>query len=118
MRAFTRNRTWALILPIWILGLIPLIVLFFIGMNLYRNPGIDSIYGITGELMAAQMIDEDAILMSRVDKHRFLHSDLIPDLEDIPLHLVSRLLYAKDCSTSPWRQSGPGFLISSVPEEN
>ncbi|KAJ3063473.1 hypothetical protein HK102_008463, partial [Quaeritorhiza haematococci] len=41
------NKNWALILPIWMLGLIPFILLMFTGINLLRTPPFDHITTIT-----------------------------------------------------------------------
>ncbi|KAJ3044392.1 hypothetical protein HDV00_002284 [Rhizophlyctis rosea] len=77
------SRHWALVIPIWILGLIPFITLMFLGHNLFITPSLDSLYTIT---------DEFANPMPASDFHK-LSKDSVPDLQDIPIGVVSEYLY-------------------------
>jgi hypothetical protein len=41
-------RRWAIVIPIYILGLIPFVSIMFLGINLIRIHDVNSIYTITG----------------------------------------------------------------------
>ena len=79
------SKEWAIILPIWILLLIPLCVLVFIGWNLWNTPSEYALETIT---------DSFAIPLTVVDPQKLLHS--IPELQDVSPVLLSRMLYTKE----------------------
>ncbi|KAJ3295043.1 hypothetical protein HK104_003048 [Borealophlyctis nickersoniae] len=79
------TRHWALVIPIWILGLIPFTILMFIGTVLWRTSPLDSLYTIT---------DEYASPMQREDQIKFVAKDTsVPDLQDVPLAMVNRCMF-------------------------
>ncbi|KAL2911769.1 hypothetical protein HK105_208772 [Polyrhizophydium stewartii] len=75
------SRHWALVIPLWILGLIPFTLLMFTAINLLRTPPFDSFATVT---------DEHAHVMTSASIRRILAPELTPKLEDVPLSLVNR----------------------------
>ncbi|TPX71867.1 phosphatidylinositol N-acetylglucosaminyltransferase [Spizellomyces sp. 'palustris'] len=82
------TRWWAIVFPVYILGLIPFTILMFTGINLRRTPPLTSFDTVTDDCANALSIPLDP------DKLRKLFSeDSIPEIEDIPISLVNQVLY-------------------------
>ena len=103
------HRHWALVIPIWILGLIPFITLMFIGHNLFRTPAFDSLCTLTGILVTNVSLncvskprnktdnkdtDEYANPMLPSDFHKFTRES-VPDLQDVPIAVINECMFRK-----------------------
>ncbi|KAI8906999.1 PIG-P [Powellomyces hirtus] len=82
------TRWWALVLPVYILGLIPFTILMFTGTNLYRTPPLTSFDTISEEKAKVLAFPLDAHKLKKLASE-----DSIPEIEDIPLSIVNQILY-------------------------
>ncbi|KAI8926924.1 PIG-P-domain-containing protein [Entophlyctis helioformis] len=88
------SRQWALVIPIWILGLIPFTIAMFTAINLLNTPPFDSFLTLTDE--HARLLN-----LTTTNIERILDRDLIPDLEDVPITLVNKCL-SHDLPRGAW----------------
>jgi phosphatidylinositol N-acetylglucosaminyltransferase subunit P len=77
------DRRWAVVLPIWIIGLIPFAILFFIGYTFLKTRDLDSFELITDR--HAKIFTGDAHSIEKI-----LDQEMIPALQDVPLSMVNR----------------------------
>ncbi|KAH6573092.1 hypothetical protein BASA62_003126 [Batrachochytrium salamandrivorans] len=77
------SRHWALVVPIWILGLIPFTLMMFTAINLLNTPTFESFKTLTDEHARMMSLTSDSL-------DRILQPQLIPKLEDVPITLVNR----------------------------
>jgi hypothetical protein len=56
--------------------------------------------------------------MNAIDINKLLDTEKIPELQDVPILLVSKLLYAQPCLSqqTPW--TSPLGLLLDIPEQN
>ncbi|KAI8367499.1 PIG-P-domain-containing protein [Radiomyces spectabilis] len=78
------NRYWALAVPIWLMTVVWMIFFSFMAINLMNTAAFDSYACIT---------DEHANVMQMQCPHAERPEDWMPELHDIPISLVSALLY-------------------------
>lgn len=86
---YVPNRTWAIIVPLWITLLIPYTIITFVGHNLHKTPNFESNYTYTDEV--ANVMD-----IATVDLNKLTADDDIPELQDVPLHLVNATLWSNN----------------------
>jgi phosphatidylinositol glycan class P protein len=77
------NRKWALVVPIWIVGLIPFTIMVFYGKTLIQTRDLDSIDLLTDNSAKIFMGDEKSI-------EKILNDSKIPALQDVPLSIVNQ----------------------------
>ena len=76
------SRHWAIIIPIWIAGLIPFTILVYTSLNLLKTPDFDSFDLLTDDYSITEISESQLC--------KILQDDSIPDLQDVPLNVVNR----------------------------
>lgn len=101
-------REWAIIVPAWSVVLVLLTYASYFALALSNTPSLSDLSCITGKPIAfsplaqctnARTVDEHALLPQLKDGEtspyaRFASPDAIPELYDIPIGLVNRVLYS------------------------
>ncbi|KAJ3396108.1 hypothetical protein HDU92_003977 [Lobulomyces angularis] len=78
------QKQWAIIIPIYILGLIPFISFMIIGINLTKTFPLDSLNTITDEFQ--KYPDENDLLLLKDPNYK-------PYIADLPLDLVNKSIF-------------------------
>lgn len=76
------SRYWAVVVPIWIVGLIPFTILITIGYNLLHTRDLDSFDMLTDKY--ARVFSGSAKSIEKI-----LDNNKIPPLEDVPISIVN-----------------------------
>ncbi|KAI8901675.1 PIG-P [Globomyces pollinis-pini] len=82
------SRTWAIVVPFFIVSLIPFTILVFTANNLMKTPSLNQIEVLT---------DQHARMMSLNSIAKILDPSSIPDLEDVPLNVVNKCWKHERC---------------------
>ncbi len=75
--------SWAIALPLWIVGLIPFTILMYMGSNLRSTPNWQD---------PCQLTDKKALVFRPTPENigRILNPEQIPEMEDVPIGLVNQ----------------------------
>ncbi|KAI9090558.1 PIG-P [Phlyctochytrium arcticum] len=82
------TRWWAIVFPIYILGLIPFTLLMFNGINLWRTPSLSSYYTLADEKTPIMELPP-----SEAKLRKLMSEDSIPEIEDVPISIVNEVLF-------------------------
>ncbi|KAF8307164.1 PIG-P-domain-containing protein [Clavulina sp. PMI_390] len=82
------NREWAILLPAWSVMLILFAYFGYLALALYSTPSLSSLSCITDEYAWAPSGEESAKFYEK-----FAALDTIPEIYDMPIGLVNRVLY-------------------------
>eukprot|EP00842_Homolaphlyctis_polyrhiza_P003167 jgi/Hompol1/3851/HPOL_006784-RA len=78
------SRHWALVCPLWTLGLIPFTLLMFTGANLVKTPPLDELCTLADQHATVLALHDTQAITRIVDRRR------VPELQDVPVWLVNR----------------------------
>ena len=76
------SRYWAIVLPIWVSGLIPFAILVHTSLNMINTPSFDDFDLLTDDYSNTELTEKDI--------KKILEDDAIPDLQDVPLNIVNQ----------------------------
>ncbi|KAI8816842.1 PIG-P [Fimicolochytrium jonesii] len=82
------TRWWALALPVHFLGWIPFILLMFTGINMWRTPALGSL-----DTVSDTHANHFSVPLDPAKIAKLCGQDSIPEIEDMPISFVNRLLY-------------------------
>ena len=91
--AWIPSKDWSIIIPIYILSLIPFTICLFLAWNLSNTPDwseLDLVVDCRGSVLDLAASTGDATERIARSFERMEREDLIPDLQDIPLAMVNR----------------------------
>lgn len=86
------SQYWAVALPAYLVTMIPVVLLGYVGYNLRHTNSLNDIHTMT---------DMYSRPLTRPVSHLELLDARMPEIADIPVHVVNRILYGRRAPRSP-----------------